>query len=157
MFPAATIIHCRRDLRDVALSCWMADFRNITWANDPGHIAANFECYLRLMNHWRTVLPITIHEVDYEEVVANLEPLVRRLLTAVGLDWDPACLDFHRTRRPIRSASFTQVRRPLYKKSVARWKRYEHELADLFAALPPMRERPERLDEREQDRHYVYS
>ena len=70
------------------------------------------------MNHWRTVLPITIHEVDYEEVVADLEPLVRRLLTAVGLDWDPACLDFHRTRRPIRSASFTQVRQPLYKKSV---------------------------------------
>ena len=109
MFPAATVIHCRRDLRDVALSCWMADFRNITWANDPGHIAVNFECYLRLMNHWRTVLPITIHEVDYEEVVANLEPLVRRLFTAVGLEWDPACLDFHRTRRPIRSASFTQV------------------------------------------------
>lgn len=136
MFPAATVIHCRRDLKDVALSCWMADFRNIIWANDPGHIAVNFECYLRLMNHWRTVLPITIHEVDYEEVVVNLEPLVRRLLKALGLDWDPACLDFHHTRRPIRSASFTQVRQPLYKKSVARWKRYEHELADLFGSLP---------------------
>jgi len=137
MFPTATLIHCRRDLRDEALSCWTTDFRDIKWANDPGHIAANFHDYLRLMNHWRTVLPTTIHEVDYEELVADLEGVSRRLLAVMGLDWDPACLEFHSTRRTVRTASVTQVRKPLNTSSVGRWKRYEHELADLFAGLPP--------------------
>ena len=137
MFPDATVIHCRRDLRDVALSCWTADFRDIKWANDAGNIAANFSAYLRLMNHWRTVLQTSIHEVDYEELVADLEGVARRLLAVLGLDWDPACLEFYRTRRTVRTVSVTQVRKPLYKSSVARWKRYEHELADLFAGLPP--------------------
>ncbi len=142
LFPRASIIHCRRALRDVALSCWMADFRSINWASDPAHIAANFRTYLRVMDHWRTVLPATIHEVDYEETVSDLEGVARRLLAALGLDWDPACLDFHRTARPIRTASNIQVRQPLHPRSIARWKHYEHELADLFAALPPEADRP---------------
>ncbi len=136
LFPGASVIHCRRDLRDVALSCWMTDFRSVTWAHDPGHIAVVFRAYLRLMDHWRAVLPATIHEVDYEETVSDLEGVARRLLAALDLGWDPACLEFHRTSRPILTGSVTQVRQPLYKRSVARWKRYEHELADLFAALP---------------------
>jgi hypothetical protein len=136
LFPGATVIHCRRDLRDVALSCWMADFRSLFWANDPGHIAVKFRAYLRLMDHWRAALPATIHEVDYEETVADLEGVARRLLAALDLEWDPACLEFHQTRRPIRTASVTQVRQPLHTRSVARWRRYEHELADLFSALP---------------------
>lgn len=73
LFPRATFIHCRRDLRDVAVSCWMTDFRMIHWANDPDHIADQFRQYRRLMDHWRSVLPVPIHEVDYEETVADLE------------------------------------------------------------------------------------
>ncbi len=88
------------------------------------------------MDHWRAVLPATIHSVDYEETVADLEGVARRLLAACGQEWDPACLEFHRTSRPIRTASVAQVRQPVYKQSVARWKHYERELADLFASLP---------------------
>jgi tetratricopeptide (TPR) repeat protein len=136
MFPNAVLIHCRRDLRDVAVSCWMTNFRSIPWANDPDHLATRFAQYRRVMDHWRTVLPIPIHEVDYEETVRDLEGVARRLIAACGLEWEPRCLEFHRLRRPVRTASITQVRQPIYKQSVARWKNYEQSLADLFARLP---------------------
>jgi tetratricopeptide (TPR) repeat protein len=136
LFPSATFIHCRRDLRDVAVSCWMTNFRSIKWANDPEHIASRFDQYLRLMDHWRSVLPATIHEVAYEETVDDLERVARRLIAACGLEWEPACLDYHKTRRPVRTASVTQVRQPVYRKSVARWRNYSGLLADLFSALP---------------------
>ncbi len=135
MFPRATFIHCRRDLRDVAVSCWMTDFRSIRWANDPQHLALRFQQYRRLMEHWRAVLPATVHDVDYEEAVSDLEGVARRLVAACGLDWEPACLEFHRTERPIRTASVVQVRQPVYRRSVERWKNYEPALAELFACL----------------------
>jgi tetratricopeptide (TPR) repeat protein len=142
LFPSATVIHCRRDPRDVALSCWMADFRTVPWSYDAGHVAAVFRGYLRLIDHWRAVLPTTIHEVDYEETVSDLPRVARRLFGALGFDWDPACLDFHLSPRPVRTGSVAQVRQPLYTRSVGRWKRYEHELADLFVALPSWRPVP---------------
>ncbi len=142
MFPRGVFIHCRRDLRDVAVSCWMTDFRSIAWANDPRHIASRFQQYRRLMDHWRSVLPVPVHEVHYEETVADLEAVARRLVAACGLVWEPACLEFHRTRRPVRTASVTQVRQPLYRQAVARWRHYEAEMAELFAALPPEPPRP---------------
>jgi tetratricopeptide (TPR) repeat protein len=135
MFPRAVLIHCRRDLRDVAVSCWLTNFNEIRWANHFDHIACRFAGYRRLMDHWRSALPATIHEVDYEETVADLEGVARRLLSRCGLEWHPACLEFHRTRRPIRTASLTQVRQPIYQRSVGRWKSYAHELADLFARV----------------------
>jgi hypothetical protein len=136
LFPNAVFIHCRRDLRDVAVSCWITDFRSIRWANHPEHIASRFVQYRRVMDHWRGCLPVPVHEVDYEETVADLEGVARRLTAACGLAWSPSCLAFHSTRRPVRTASITQVRQPIYKRSVARWKHYEHELAELFAELP---------------------
>jgi len=138
LFPQAVFIHCRRDLRDIAVSCWMTDFRSIRWANSSEHIAERFRHYRRLMDHWRGALPVPIHEVDYEETVADLEGVARRLLSACGQEWDPACLEFHRTQRPVRTASVAQVRQPVYQRSVARWKNYEGELADLFAAMGPV-------------------
>jgi hypothetical protein len=74
--------------------------------------------------------------VNYEATVDDLEGVARRLIDACGLEWDAACLEFHRSRRPVRTASITQVRQPIYKTSVARWKNYEHALGDLFRALP---------------------
>lgn len=136
MFPRAAFIHCRRDLRDVAVSCWMTDFRSIRWANDPVHIAGRIRQYQRLMDHWRSVLPIPMCEVNYEDTVADLEKVARRLLAECGLEWDPACLEFYRSKRNVRTASVTQVRQPIYRQSVARWKNYEGELGELFAALP---------------------
>jgi tetratricopeptide (TPR) repeat protein len=136
LFPQAAFIHCRRDLRDVAVSCWMTDFRSLTWTNDKATIASRFSQYLKLMDHWRAVLPVSIHEVDYEEMVSDLEAVARRLVAACGLEWDPACLKPHENRRKVRTSSLVQVRRPVYKNAVARWKHYETELASLFAALP---------------------
>jgi tetratricopeptide (TPR) repeat protein len=136
MFPRAVFIHSRRDLRDIAVSCWMTDFRSIRWANDQSHIAKRFQQYHRVINHWKAVLPIPIHEANYEETVTDLESVARRLIEACGLPWEPACLEFHRTERPVRTASVLQVRQPVYQRSVARWKHYEPHLGELFAQLP---------------------
>src|SRR5205085_7301934 len=91
LFPQAAFIHCRRDLRDVAVSCWMTDFRSIRWANDLEHIATRFNQHRRLIDHWESVLPVPIHAVDYEETVNDLEAVARRLIAACRLEWDPAC------------------------------------------------------------------
>jgi tetratricopeptide (TPR) repeat protein len=136
LFPRAVFIHSRRDLRDVALSCWMTDFRSMSWPSQTEHIAARFAQYRRLMDHWRAVLPVTIHDVEYESTVNDLESVARRLIEVCGLDWEPSCLDFHRNNRPVRTASLVQVRRPVYTSSVGRWRNYESELAGLFEALP---------------------
>ncbi len=136
LFPNAALIHCRRNLRDVAVSCWITDFEHVSWSHDPEHIATHFRQYRRVMDHWRGVLPGVIHDVEYEATVADVEAVARRLVAACDLAWDPVCLEFYRTRRPVRTSSAGQVRQPIYRQSVERWKHYERELADLFAQLP---------------------
>ncbi len=136
LFPRATLIHVRREPRDVAVSCWMTSFRMIRWANDVEHLAERIREHQRLMAHWNAVLPVAVHEVVYERLVDDFETEARRLVAACGLEWEPACRNFHETARPVRTASLTQVRQPLYRKAVARWKHYETALADLFARLP---------------------
>jgi hypothetical protein len=135
LFPRAKFIHCRRDLRDNAVSCWMTNFRSIRWANDPEHIAARLAEYRRIMDHWQRVLPVSLLAVDYEETVADLESVARRLVDWCGLDWEPGCLAFHEGRRPVRTASFSQVRQPIYQRSVARWRHFEKSLGSLFGQL----------------------
>ena len=136
MFPRATLIHVRRDLRDVVVSCWMTHFQSIRWADNPEHLARRCQDYRRLMEHWRAVLPRTIHEVGYGPMVNDFEPEARRLVAACGLNWEPACLQFHRTARTVRTASVSQVRQPIYRGSLARWKAYEPYLASLFDLMP---------------------
>ena len=136
LFPNAVFVHCRRDLRDTALSCWMTDFRTVHWASDKHAIASRFRAYQRLMKHWQAACPVLIHEVSYEQIVANLETAARRLVSVCGLEWDPNCLAFDQNKRTVRTASQSQVRQPIYNTSVERWKRYEHELGDLFSLLP---------------------
>ncbi len=135
LFPEATIIHCRRDLRDVALSCWNSDFATIRWSNDPVDIAAHFRAHQRLMEHWRETLQTTIHEVWYEEAVEDVEKVAHRLIDAMGLQWDPICLDFHQSKRAVRTASRTQVRQPVHRRSVGRWEFYRDEFPELFEGL----------------------
>jgi hypothetical protein len=137
LFPRAKFIHCRRDLRDVGVSCWMTSFRAIRWTNDAEHIASRFREYQRVMAHWRQVLPVPVLEVDYEETVADLEGVARRLVAWCGLEWEPACLAFYEGKGPVRTASVAQVRQPIYTGSVARWKNYEQSLGALFAKLDP--------------------
>jgi tetratricopeptide (TPR) repeat protein len=135
IFPRARFIHCRRDVRDVALSCWTTNFAHIRWANDLEHLARRILDYRRLMAHWRAVLPVPILEIDYEELVADQEVQSRRLIDWLGLDWDPACLEFHKTERLVRTASVAQVRQPMYSRSVQRWKHYEKALEPLLRIL----------------------
>ena len=129
------MVHVRRDVRDVALSCWMTDFRSIRWANDFEHITHRFRQYRRMMEHWRQVIPGRLFEVDYEDLVTNFESQARRLVDACGLEWEPVCMTPHLAQRPIRTASVTQVREPVYQRSLERWKKYEPMLADWFAQL----------------------
>lgn len=137
IFPRAKFIHCRRDLRDVAVSCWMTNFRHIRWANNQEHLAERFREYCRLSEHWKQVLPVPVLDVHYEETVSDFEGVVRRILEWCELEWEQACLNFHETERPVRTASVTQVRQPIYTRSKGRWKNYEPALAELFAKLVP--------------------
>ncbi|MGO8744451.1 MAG: tetratricopeptide repeat protein [Thermoguttaceae bacterium] len=138
LFPRAKFIHCRRDLRDVAVSCWMTNFREIRWANDQRQIASRFHEYQQMMEYWRKVLPVPLLEVDYEKTVADLEGTARKLVAWCGLAWEPACLEFQQAKRPVRTASAVQVRQPVFRTSVGRWKHYEHALGSLFARLESM-------------------
>jgi hypothetical protein len=135
MFPKAKIIHCRRDLRDVAFSCWMTNFRAGTWANDMRHLASRIRDYRRLMEYWRKALPIPVLEMNYEELVANQEAESRKLIDFLGLEWDPACLNFHQTKRPVLTPSATQVRQPMYSRSIGRWRHYIEDLRPLIEEL----------------------
>jgi tetratricopeptide (TPR) repeat protein len=135
LWPAARVIVSRRDLRDVAVSCWQTGFASIRWANDYEHIARRFADYERILNHWRQSKPLPWLDVSYEDLVKDMEYESRRMIEFLGLDWDPACLEFHSTRRVVRSASQLQVRQPVHSRSVGRWKNYESLLTPLFQAL----------------------
>jgi tetratricopeptide (TPR) repeat protein len=135
--PNATIIHSMRDPVDTCVSCFSKLFsaeQNHTY--DLGELGRYYKRYERLMGHWRNVLPAgrTLN-VRYEDVVADLGGQARRIIAHCGLPWDDRCLAFHKTDRPVRTASATQVRRPIYKSAVGRWRVYEDHLGPLLAAL----------------------
>ncbi len=135
LFPRARFLHCCRDLRDIAVSCWITHFRDIPWSNDFDLMASRFVQYRRVMEHWRAVLPEQVLDVHYEEMVEDLESVARRAVAFLGLEWAPACLEYHRNQRPVRTASLSQVRQPIYRRSVARWRHYEKALQPLFDQL----------------------
>ncbi len=135
LFPAARVVVCTRDFRDVALSCWQTGFEKNPWANDWNHIARRFADHQRILDHWQRVLPAVSVVVRYEDLVLNLEKHARQLIEFVGLDWNAACLQFHETRRVVRTASYSQVRQPLYTDSVERWRHYESSLGPMFDAF----------------------
>lgn len=134
LFPRAYFIYCRRDLRDVAVSCWMTDFRSIRWASEMESLVHRIRQHERLMAHWR-VLKLPIIEVEYEALTRDFEVEAQRLVAACDLKWEPDCLTFHQTRRVVRTASVSQVREPIYQRSAGRWRNYARELPDLFAAI----------------------
>jgi hypothetical protein len=137
ILPKARIIHCRRDPRDTGLSCYSKLFTGAQpFAYDLAELGRYHRAYERLMDHWRAVLPPECFlEVDYEDVVGDLEAQARRLAAFCGLDWNAACLDFHTTARAVRTASAAQVRKPIYTGSVGRWKAYTLRLKPLLDAL----------------------
>ncbi len=136
LFPNARIIVCRRDPRDVGLSCFTTHFgANLAWAYDLEDIAARAMEIERLTRHWLSVIPGPILEIQYETLVRNLEPESRRLIAFLGLEWEPACLEFHKTKRQVTTASTWQVRQPLYESSIGRWRHYEAHLGPMLRIL----------------------
>jgi tetratricopeptide (TPR) repeat protein len=134
--PNAAIVFCRRDLRDVCLSCYQTLFMHgHAWSYDLAELGRYAAAFSRLMEHWRRVLPERIFELDYEILVNEPEEQVRRLLAHCGLEWDERCLSFHTNSRAVRTASLGQVRQPIHRGSVGRWRRYERQLAPLLEAL----------------------
>jgi hypothetical protein len=136
VLPKAKIIHCRRDPRDSGLSIYFQCFTfGNSYAYDLETIGQYYNEYERIMAHWRGLECIDMFEVQYEDMVENQEEMSRKLIEYVGLEWDDRCLSFHETERLVRTASVDQVRRPLYKTSVARWKPYEKYLGPLIKTV----------------------
>ena len=137
LFPDAMVVWCRRDPGDTALSVFANDFnRNIVpWATSLEHIAEVWSAHERLMRHWETTSGLQITRVQYERTVEDIEVVTRGLLEDLGLPWEPACLDFHRSGRLANTASFEQVRRPVYTSSVGRAKPYRDLLQPFYRAV----------------------
>ncbi len=132
LFPKARVIFCGRDARDVALSCFFQRFAMpYGFDTDLEDCAFRIREVRRLTAHWQSVLPLEHMTMSYEALLASPEAEARRLIAFLGLQWEPQCLDFHLTRRAIRTASLAQVRRPLYQDSAGRWRHYEKHLAGL--------------------------
>ena len=135
--PNATIIHTIRDPIDTCMSCFSIMFTSQQdFTYDLAELGRYYRHYQNLMDHWRQVLPPgRILGVRYEDVVADLEGQARRIVAHCGLDWDPQCLAFHKTQRVVRTASATQVRQPIYRDAVERWRRYEEFIGPLTTEL----------------------
>jgi len=136
ILPNARIIHCTRDPMDNCLSIFKTRLKSgHGYANNMSELGQYYRMYLELMEYWRVTLPGFVYDQSYEDLVESPKEQVSKLLLHCGLDWDEACLDFHNTRRKVRTASNAQVRRPIYKDSVQLWKRYEKQLEPLKAAI----------------------
>ena len=135
--PQARFIHLQRHPLDTCLSIYFQGFTAAhAYATDLGDLAHYYREYRRLMAHWRSTLPPeTLLEIRYEALVEEPETWSRRMIGHIGLPWDPRCLEFHRTERPVLTASNWQVRQPIGKGSIGRWRRYEPMLATLREAL----------------------
>jgi tetratricopeptide (TPR) repeat protein len=147
VLPNAKIIDARRHPLDACLSNYRQLFakgQNFTY--DLTEIGEYYLEYQRMMDHWHDVLPDRVLTVQYEDVVADFEPQVRRLLAFCGLPWQDACLRFYESERPVRTPSAEQVRQPIYDRSVGHWKNYAHHLGELLDVIAPIRERYRRYE-----------
>lgn len=137
MLPGARIIHVRRDAMDTCFSCFSQVFwGNVDYAYDLGELGRYYRAYEGLMDHWASILsPAHYTCVRYEDLVTDLEKGARRLIDFCGLDWDERCLRFYETDRQVRTASAAQVRQPLFRQGIGRWKPYATWLGPLQRAL----------------------
>jgi tetratricopeptide (TPR) repeat protein len=136
-FPRAILIHCRRAAVDTALSIHQTHFHpGLAFPTGGDELVTYFRSYRRLIDHWRSVLPADrFIEVDYEELTRAPEPVIRRIIAACGLAWHDACLRPESNPRAVRTPSKWQTRQPIYRTSVARWRRYEPWLGPLRALV----------------------
>jgi hypothetical protein len=136
LFPHARVIICRRDTRDVCLSCYFHHFADQNlYTYDLVACARRARAVERLIAHWRAVLPVRMHEVVYESLVARPTDEIWRLIDFLGLHREAACLDAHRTERVVATTSAWQVREPISARSVGRWRLYRRHLSELLKEL----------------------
>ncbi len=138
LFPNATIIHAMRHPLDSCLSCYFQNFAELWWSNSLQVIGKEYTLYRKSMEYWQGVLPEgTIIDVQYESLVEDPETHARRMLDAIGLEWDPAVLEFYRKKGVVRAASVAQTRQKIYKSSRARWMNYAEHLGPLVDEIAP--------------------
>jgi tetratricopeptide (TPR) repeat protein len=144
LFPKAKVINTQRDPVDTCLSGFTKLFKDdMPHSYDLGELGRYYAKYRELMEHWREVLPEGfMTTVVYEDVVADTEKEAKRLIEFLGLPWDPKCVDFHKSDRPVKTASVAQVRKPIYKTSVKRWKKYGEGLQPLVNAIEGKPDKP---------------
>jgi tetratricopeptide (TPR) repeat protein len=136
LFPRARVIHCVRSPMDTALSCYFQNFQNdMPWATRQGWAARYLLAERRLMAHWKSVLPLGIHTVSYEQLVMHPEATIRSIVRFCGLSWEPACTEPHLNPRVVHTASSHQVRAPLHDRSVGRARKYAPYLGEMRALL----------------------
>lgn len=135
IFPKARIIHCKRDRLDTCLSCYFQNFKSQSFSHRLEHIGVYYSQYARLMRHWKDVVRLPILDIQYETLVSSQEAESRRVMAFLELDWDPACLDFYRHDRIIKTTSYAQVRKPIYTTSIGRHRHYASHLAPLITSL----------------------
>jgi tetratricopeptide (TPR) repeat protein len=142
LFRNARIIHAMRDPMDSCFSCFSRLFNEtMDFAYNLQTLGNYYVRYIKLMEHWHTMLPKgVILNVHYEELVTNVEGQIRCILDHVGLPWSESCLDFHKNRRKVKTASVAQVRQPIYQSSVARWKRFQGHLDPLYQIVEQYRD-----------------
>jgi tetratricopeptide (TPR) repeat protein len=130
LFPGARVINCHRDPRDNVLSCYFHSNQA-----DLLGCASRYIQTERLADHWRRTLPLKMLDVQYEALVSDIEGQARRMISFLGLEWDPTCLSFFETERSVQTPSMWQVRQPIYASSVGRWKKYERHLQPILPML----------------------
>jgi len=137
LFPKAKFINTRRNPVDTCLSGFTKLFKDdMPHSYDLGELGRYYRQYDALMKHWEKVLPKGVMKVvNYEDVVADTDKYAREIIDFIGVEWDDACLEFHKSKRPVKTASVAQVRKPIYKTSVERWKKYGDGLQPLIDAI----------------------
>jgi len=136
MFPNARIINTTRNPLDTCLSCFFQNFtKGQHYTFNIVKLAHFYNDYKRLMEHWEMAYPGKILNLEYEKILSSQESETMRLLKYCGLEFEDACLTFHETDRAVKTASFLQVRKPIYRSSLHRWKNYTHQLSEVASIL----------------------
>ncbi|MCZ6804536.1 MAG: sulfotransferase [Proteobacteria bacterium] len=139
LFPYASIIHCNRNPLDTCTSIFLTRLNDTHgYACDLVELGKYYLDYERLVSHWRSLFSAEIFEVQYEELVSNQEEVSKQLIAYIGLEWDEKCMNSHTNKRTVRTASNLQVRKPMYRGSINRWKQYEKQLKPLIEILQHM-------------------
>ena len=136
IFPNAIIIHCKRDPLENSWSIYKNDFEGgMLFSNNAQDIASYYNIYLNLMSYWKSSFNKDIYDLNYEDLINNPESKIREIITFCGLDWQDACLEYYKNKKSIKTVSFSQARKPIYKDSLEGTAKFKNYIQDLENAL----------------------